>query len=121
MRVLVAEDDPIAQELIRSFLESEGYEVTVANCGAEAWERFDASPTRFVITDWRMPGVTGLELCRRIREKQDSNYTYVVMLTANHEKGHFISGLAAGADDFVTKPFDPAELRIRMKSGTRVL
>ena len=79
------------------------------------------SPTRFVITDWKMPGVSGLELCRRIREQQDSHYTYVVMLTANHEKGHFISGLAAGADDFVTKPFDPAELRIRMKSGTRVL
>lgn len=121
MRVLVAEDDPIAQELIRAFLEGEGYEVTVASCGEEAWERYKISPTRFVITDWKMPGVSGLELCRRIREESDGRYTYVVMLTANHEKGHFISGLAAGADDFVTKPFDPAELRIRMKSGARVL
>lgn len=121
MRVLVAEDDPIAQELIRAFLELEGYEVTVASCGEEAWERYRISPTRFVITDWKMPGVSGLELCRRIREESHGRYTYVVMLTANHEKGHFISGLAAGADDFVTKPFDPAELRIRMKSGARVL
>lgn len=121
MRVLVAEDDPIAQELIRSFLEGEGYQVTVASCGEEAWERYQASPARFVITDWKMPGVSGLELCRRIREENNGSYTYVVMLTANHEKGHFISGLAAGADDFVTKPFDPAELRIRMKSGARVL
>ena len=121
MRVLVAEDDPIAQELIRAFLEVEGYEVTVASCGEEAWERYRISPTRFVITDWKMPGVSGLELCRRIREESHGRYTYVVMLTANHEKGHFISGLAAGADDFVTKPFDPAELRIRMKSGARVL
>ena len=118
MNILVAEDDPIAQEMIRAFLEELDFDVTVADSGNEAWRLFCDSPTRMVITDWQMPGMTGLELCRRIREEYSGSYTYVVMLTANT---HDISGLAAGADDFVTKPFDPEELRFRLKSGQRVL
>ena len=118
MRILVVEDDPVSAEIIRTFLLSEGYEVTCSATGDDAWRLFEANPFRMVITDWKMPGLSGLELCRRIRESAGEQYSYIIMLTAST---HNISGLAAGADDFVTKPFDPDELRFRIRSGTRVL
>lgn len=118
MRILVAEDDMIAQEMIRAFLDDQGFEVTVCSSGDEAWEVFQENPTQFVITDWNMPGMSGLEFVRRIREEFEGSYTYVIMLTASK---HNIGGLAAGADDFVTKPFNPDELKFRIQSGQRVL
>lgn len=118
MRILIAEDDLIAQELIRVFLRQHGFDVTISDNGDDAWKLFQQHPTRFVITDCNMPGISGLEFCRRIREEYEGRYTYVIMLTANK---YNISGLAAGADDYVTKPFNPDELRFRIKAGQRVL
>lgn len=118
MRILIAEDDRVSQTVISEFLKKSGYDVTCVESGDEAWEQFQKTPFRIVITDWRMPGLSGLKLCKMIREYSEADYTYIIMLTANTNNA---SGLAAGADDYVRKPFDPDELRFRIKAGIRVL
>ncbi len=118
MKILFAEDDCVSQTIVASFLRGKGFEVTCAESGDDAWVEFQRDAFRIVITDWRMPGISGLELCRRIREASDGSYTYIIMLTANANN---ISGLAAGADDYIQKPFDPDELHFRIKAGLRVL
>lgn len=118
MRILIAEDDRVSQTVISEFLKKSGFDVTCVESGDEAWEQFQKTPFRIVITDWRMPGLSGLKLCKMIRESSEAAYTYIIMLTANTNNS---SGLAAGADDYVRKPFDPDELRFRIKAGIRVL
>ena len=120
MQVLVAEDDLLSQEMLRSFLEPAGYDVLLTNNGETAWKEFVAHAPQIVITDWNMPGLTGLELCRRIRQ-HNGKYVYVILVTANSETEHFVAGLEAGADEFITKPFDAAELRARLEVGRRIL
>lgn len=121
MRILIVDDDLLMRQFLASILEGQGHEVEQAEDGMDAWEKFREQPTRVVITDWRMPRMDGLELCRRIREDPDARYTYVIMVTSNRERADVSEGLGAGADDFVTKPFDPTELRWRVNSGLRVL
>ncbi|TWT37794.1 Cyclic di-GMP phosphodiesterase response regulator RpfG [Posidoniimonas corsicana] len=121
MQVLIAEDDKSSALILEGVLVSLGYEVLVASDGAEAWELLRNNDCRIVISDWQMPHMDGLELCRRIRSRQVSSYVYVILLTSRSGSQNLVEGLQAGADDFITKPFDAAELRVRMKVGERVV
>jgi len=121
LKILAADDDRISQQVLSSVLREWGHEVVLAGDGDEAWRRFTADPARMVITDWMMPGIDGLELCRRIRSEDATCYTYIILLTANREKEHIAQGLAAGADDFVAKPFEVSELEGRVMAGLRIL
>jgi len=122
MDILIAEDDFISRKLLVNILEELGHTVTVANDGEEAWEAYKAQPCRLVITDWLMPRLDGLELVRRIREKDLSDYTYVVLLTANiGQRDNYFKAMKAGVDDFLTKPLDRIELEIRIKVAERIL
>ncbi|HEX4131962.1 MAG TPA: response regulator [Pirellulales bacterium] len=121
MKVLIAEDDAVSRRLLRSYLEKWGHEVVETADGAEAWRRFEADDFPIVISDWIMPEVDGVELVRRIRAAAKPNYVYTILLTAKSQKEHVVAGMDAGADDFVTKPFDRDELRVRLREGERII
>jgi signal transduction histidine kinase len=122
MRVLIAEDDRIARRLLQAALVSWGHEVVTAANGKEAWELLQQSEFPLVLTDWVMPEMDGLELIRRIRARPvESGYVYIILLTARSEKEDVIVGIDTGANDFVTKPFDRGELRVRLQAGERIL
>ena len=121
MRILIADDDEIAQELLAHTLRKSGYEVETVSDGEAAAERIAAGAARLVITDWEMPGLTGVEVCRRVRERQDDGYVYVILLTGRNSRDEVVKGLSAGADDFIAKPFHPEELVCRVRAGERVL
>jgi two-component system cell cycle response regulator len=120
--VLVAEDDPIFRRLLQARLHSWDYRVITAKDGTEAWELLQQpSPPDLLILDWIMPGVDGIELCRRIRATQRERYQYIVLVSGRDEKQDVVAGLEAGADDYLTKPFDIGELRARLRTGARIL
>jgi diguanylate cyclase (GGDEF)-like protein len=122
MKVLIAEDDEVGLFSLRSALTRSGYEVVVAHDGREAWEilqRHDAP--QLAIVDWMMPGIDGLELCRRVRESRSGAYVYVIMLTGKARKEDIVAGMQAGADDYLAKPFDVDELRVRVRAGERIV
>lgn len=121
MQVLIVDDDEIARELLRHTLEQAGYEVSSASDGREALDLIRSGLYRLVVSDWEMPGMSGIELCRRIRERHLSSYVYIILVTARHDPDDVVSGLDAGADDFVSKPFNPAELCVRLRAGERLL
>ncbi len=120
-QILIVDDDPIALEMLQTTLEKAGHKVSSARNGHEALARLEQEPIRMVITDWVMEPMDGLQLCRAIRSRHFSHYVYIIMLSARDERANIAQGLAAGADDFVTKPFDPAELAARIKAGQRIL
>lgn len=122
MRVLAAEDNPVLQSMLRTMLTKWGYEAVIARDGTEAWnalERPDAP--RLAILDWMMPGMDGVEICRRIRSARREPYIYILLLTARTESQDLIEGMDAGADDYLTKPFNAHELRVRLRAGRRIL
>ena len=120
--ILVAEDDPIFRRLLQSRLQNWGYHVITAKDGAEAWELLQQAETPdLLILDWMMPGIDGLELCRRIRSKERDRYQYILLLTGKDEKQDVVNGLNSGADDYLTKPFDIGELEARLRAGKRIL
>lgn len=121
MRILVAEDDPVSRRVLGAMLERLGHAVSSTADGDEAWHRFLAEEPEVVITDWMMPELDGLELCRRIRAHGRERYTYVLMLTALSGRAHYLDGMEAGADDFVTKPLDRLELQARLRVAERLL
>jgi sigma-B regulation protein RsbU (phosphoserine phosphatase) len=122
MRILIAEDERITRMTLARQLQSWGHEVTSAEDGHQAWAQFEASrDVDIVITDWEMPGVSGLELVQRIRQTPRPVYTYVIILTSRAEKSDIVSGIEAGADDYVSKPFDRDELRVRLLAGERIV
>lgn len=121
MHVLIVDDDEIALELLSEALTGAGHEVSMARNGREALEILRTGLYQFVISDWEMPEMTGIELCRRIRERPFSSYVYIILVTSREGTEHVVEGLDAGADDFITKPFHPAELCVRMRSGARLL
>ena len=121
MRVLVVEDDDISADMLESALNSFGYEVTVARDGREAFELIRTGLYQLVVSDWEMPEMTGIELCRRIRSRPSSGYVYVILLTSYNKTEHVVEGLNAGADDFICKPFAPQELCVRLRAGERIL
>jgi len=120
--VLVAEDDRIFRHILESWLRKWKYRVTSLENGLDAWRvlQQDDSP-QMAILDWMMPGLDGVELCRRIRKQSRGPYKYVLLLTATAGKEDIVAGLEAGADDYLIKPFDVNELRARMRAGKRIL
>jgi sigma-B regulation protein RsbU (phosphoserine phosphatase) len=121
MRILIAEDERITRTTLARYLQAWGHEVTAAEDGQQAWDAFGAGEFDIVITDWDMPRVSGVELVRRIRGATRAAYTYVIVLTSRSEKTDVVEGIEAGADDFVSKPFDRDELRVRLLAGERVV
>lgn len=122
MRTLIAEDDPVSRRLLQAMLVKWGYDVELAVDGEQAWQCLSADdPPRLAILDWMMPGMDGVQVCRAVRKRKDSPYTYVLLLTAKSEKRDIVVGLDAGADDYITKPFSSHELEARLRAGRRVI
>lgn len=124
MRILIADDSIVSRHLLDATLRKWGYEVVVASDGVEAWDALQAADApKLAILDWVMPGLTGPEVCRKVREhaKDKDTYTYVLLLTSKSLKEDLIEGMEAGADDYVTKPFDQHELKVRLRAGTRII
>jgi diguanylate cyclase (GGDEF)-like protein len=121
MKILVVDSDELFARLIRTKLEKSGHVVCVESDGAAAHERIRREPFRAVILEWDLPGMSGAELCRKIRALKRPRYTYVIVYTAKAEKEVLMAGLEAGADDFLVKPLNPLELRLRMKNAKRLL
>jgi len=122
MRVLIAEDDIVSRRVLQSTLVKWRYEVIATQDGDEAWQVLDREDApRLAILDWMMPGMDGLDICRRLRQRTKAPYVYILILTARDRREDTVEGLAAGADDYVTKPFDRDELRARVQVGVRML
>ncbi len=122
MRVLIVEDEVVSRRLLEVFLLKLGYEVIPVSSGKEALGVLDGPQApNLVISDWMMPEMDGLELCQRTREIQTAGYIYFIILTSKMDKKDIIKGLEAGADDYLTKPFDQEELRCRIKIGERIV
>jgi two-component system, cell cycle response regulator len=122
MKILIAEDDPISRRILEANLLEWRYEVIAASDGVEAWEIIQQPESpNLIISDWMMPRKDGLELCREIRNMEKSEYIYFIILTAKGEKTNIIKGLEAGADDFLTKPFNREELKYRIRIGERII
>ena len=121
-RVLIADDDRISRHRLRAMLSKQGYEVTCAEDGEEARHILaqDNAP-QLVLVDWMMPGMSGIELCHLVRQQRRGAYVYVLLLTARDNQEDILQGMRAGADDYVTKPFDAHELMMRLHAGQRVL
>ncbi|HEY7616325.1 MAG TPA: diguanylate cyclase, partial [Terriglobales bacterium] len=120
--VLVAEDDPIFRHVLQSWLQRWNYEVTAVENGLDAWNALQQqNAPQMVLLDWMMPAMDGVELCRRIRAQEQRLYRYIVLLTAKDDKHDVVAGLEAGADDYLTKPFNVDELRARIRAGRRIL
>ena len=122
MKILIAEDDPIATKVLRLTLQKLGHEVIAASNGAEAWEMFHREPVRVIVSDWMMPEMDGLELCRRVRDRPMTLYTYFIILTAAHTSADdYTLAMDSGVDDFLTKPLDRELLRTRLFVANRIL
>jgi diguanylate cyclase (GGDEF)-like protein len=121
VEILIAEDDRVTALKLQRALEKMGFGVNVARDGAEAWGRVSTGAVQLLITDWEMPEVDGLELCRRVRDRPDAAYTYVIMLTSRGGQDDRLAGLQAGADDYLSKPFDTGELVARLNVARRIL
>jgi two-component system chemotaxis response regulator CheY len=121
LQVLVVDDSPVYRKLVEHALEGGPYSLLFAKSGREALELYARYLPALVITDWMMPDLSGLDLCQRLRADVHRGYTYIILLTSIAEKDNVVKGLAAGADDYLTKPFDPAELLARIGVGRRII
>ncbi len=122
MRVLIAEDDAMSCRLLEHLLVKQGYQVVATRDGAAAWHALQQQDApKLAILDWMMPEMDGPQICRLIRERAQQPYTYILLLTARAQKQDIIQGLEAGADDYLTKPFEAGELRARVRAGRRIL
>ncbi len=122
MRILLADDDEVSRHILKGTLSRWGFDVATAADGDEAWQvlQGDDAP-RLAILDWVMPGMDGIDVCRKVREELTGPYIYMLLLTSKREKEDIVRGMAAGADDYVSKPFDPQELQVRLKAGERII
>lgn len=118
-RILIVEDDPSLVELLRYNLENEGFDVAIARDGEAGLEAVDTDIPDLVVLDWMLPNVSGIEICRQLRQKSETRSMPVIMLTAKGEETDRIRGLETGADDYIVKPFSPAELTARIKAVLR--
>ena len=121
MNVLLAEDERITRASLQRELERWGHTVTAVEDGAKAWDHLAQHDFDLVLTDWEMPGLSGPDLVRRIRDRGSHRYIFVVILTGRSEKSDIVAGMEAGADDFLAKPFDREELRVRLAAGERIV
>lgn len=122
MRILIADDDPVSLKVLQKSVAKWDYEIVSCHNGEEAWETLieDDAP-RLAIVDWVMPKMDGVTLCRKLRERTDAPYVYVILVTAKDAREDIIEGLEAGADDYLVKPFDPYELKVRVRAGARIV
>jgi signal transduction histidine kinase len=121
MKILIADDDSVSRRLLQRYLQKWGYEVSAVEDGRQALQQFEGGLFRMVITDWMMPGLDGPSLLRRIRSCRRPGYIYAILVTAKSQKQDLIEGMEAGADDFLTKPVDRDELRVRLRAGERII
>ncbi|MCE5267150.1 MAG: response regulator [Planctomycetaceae bacterium] len=121
MNVLVVDDEPIARRAAAQTLQYAGYEVTTAQDGREAMDILCCGEHRLVVSDWKMPRMDGVELCRAVRSGQFARYIYFIILTGQTQPEEIVEGLRAGADDYIHKPFNPAELILRVNIGRRII
>jgi len=119
--ILIAEDDAVTRMLLKKTLIKEGHEVVSVENGQKAFDLFQERFFPIILTDWMMPEMNGLELCRVIRQKENPGYVFIVLLTAKDSHDDIITGLEAGADEYLTKPFSRAELIARLNTGRRFL
>jgi DNA-binding response OmpR family regulator len=121
MKVLIADDDPVARLMLESALRSLGHEVVTTDCGENAWQELHRNPIRVVVSDWMMPGLNGLELCRRVRSEA-GEYVYFILLTGlTASQRNQLAASDAGVDDFLCKPINPQELWRRLRVAMRIL
>jgi DNA-binding response OmpR family regulator len=122
MRILIADDDDVSRLALEAMLTKRGHAVVAAADGIEAWQVLqEKEPPKLAILDWMMPEIDGLDLCRRARAEPDLKTLYLIMLTSRGSREHLIEGLRAGANDYVTKPFDREELEARVNVGLQVV
>jgi DNA-binding response OmpR family regulator len=122
MRILIAEDDPVSRYVLEAMLKSWGYDLVVTADGAQAWDALKQEDApQLAVLDWMMPGLDGVDVCRRVRTEFPDKPVYILLLTAKGEKNSIVEGLEAGADDYVIKPFAREELRARVRVGARVI
>jgi two-component system, cell cycle response regulator len=122
MRILIADDSLVMRRLLEVTLKSWGYDVVKAADGAEAWAELEKPDApQLAILDWIMPVHTGPELCARIRQSNREQYTYILLLTSKSQREDIVEGMGAGADDYITKPFDTHELEVRVRAGRRII
>ena len=122
MQILIAEDDPTSRLLLAATLERMGFDVVVAAGGTEAWEALQQEDCpQLAVLDWMMPGMDGVEVCRRVREDPALRHLYLIILTTRTSREDLVRGLDSGADDYLSKPFDRNELQARIRVGLRVV
>jgi two-component system cell cycle response regulator len=122
MRILIADDSNVSRHLLESIVKKWGYQVITTADGNQAWDALQQPDApRMAILDWMMPGLTGPEVCRFVRQKGIEPYTYILLLTSRTQKEDVIEGMTAGADDYVVKPFDQQELNVRLRAGRRII
>ena len=122
MRILIAEDDPVSRRVLEAMLHKWKHDVVVTTDGVQAWERLQCEDApKLAVLDWMMPGMDGVEVCRRVREASGKQQTYIILLTARGQSQNVVAGLQAGADDYVVKPFDREELHARLQAGIRIV
>ncbi len=122
MKILIAEDNAVSRRLLETCLTKWGYEVISAKDGGEAWEALQKEDSpRLAILDWMMPKMDGIQVCRKVRKGLQEPYVYILLLTAKDEKSDLVRAMEAGADDYLTKPFEPDELKVRLRAGRRII
>lgn len=119
-RVLIVDDEPTSRMLLRATVEKFGYECNAVSSGEEAVRAIADHHYGIILSDWEMPGISGVDLCKHVRELSRAGHVHFILLTSNNTSTHIVQGFEAGADDFVTKPFNPAELHMRMKIADRI-
>ena len=122
MRILIADDEPVSRRMLQALLVKWGYDVVSVEDGNAAWEKLIAPDApRMALLDWMMPGQNGVDVCRALRKQRPEPYMYILLLTAKDAKESVVEGLESGADDYLTKPFNPQELKARIRVGLRLL
>lgn len=121
MEILIVEDELVSRKKLELLINGLGHETISAIDGQEGWNLWCANRPRIVITDWIMPKMDGLELCKKIRDSEGSQYTYIIMVSSKHDTSDLIHGIEAGADDFISKPYVREELAVRIQAGKRIL
>ena len=122
MKILIADDEVVSRKMLQGLLTMWGYEVILASDGNAALEQLKAPDApRIGLIDWEMPGISGVDVCRAVRRDRPESYTYMLLLTAKDAKENIVEGLESGADDYLIKPWDPDELKARLRTGQRIL
>ena len=122
MKILIAEDDNVTRHILEKSVTEMDFEVVSCENGHDAWKIIQSeNAPHLLMLDWMMPGLDGLEICRRVRERAGEQYTFIILLTSKGEQDDFVKGMEAGADDYIIKPFNPHDLRVRLKAGRRIV